>query len=119
MRLTDYENEDALDLLADIMEPAARMMADEEIGKMSRAGKPALVIAPYILRNHKKEAIEIVSAMHREKPGEYRFNAVSLLKDLVDILSDDEVLGLFSSQGQNQGDTSSGSATENTKAKKQ
>ena len=119
MRLTDYENEDALDLLADIMEPAARIMADGEVQKMADGGQPALVIAPFILRNHKQEAIEIVSSLHRKKPGEYKFNAVSLLKDLVDILSDKDLLELFMPQGQNQLDMNSGSATENTEEKGQ
>lgn len=116
MRLTDYENEEALELLADIMEPAAVIMSDKEIATMVQSGVPAIVIAPKILRGHPKEVIEIIASMHREKPDTYKFNAVSLLHDLVDIMNDPELVDLFTSQGQKLQDMNSGSAMENGEA---
>ena len=117
MRISDFENEEALDLLADIIEPAAQIMADEKVAEMVRAEKPALIIAPYILRNHKKSTMEIVASLHKTTPDKVRFNAVTLLSDLLDIINDPEVMGLFTSQGQIMQDNVSGSATENTTEK--
>lgn len=114
MRISDFENEDALDLLADIIEPAAVIMSDKEVVKMQNAQKPALLLASYILKNHKKSAIEIVAALHKEDPKKVRFNAVTLLKDVVDLIGDPLVRDLFTSQGQNEQEKTSGSATENT-----
>lgn len=117
MRLTDYENEEALELLADIIEPAAVIMSDKKVSDMVQSGTPVLIIAPYILREHKKEVVEVVAGVHRESPATYKFNAVSLLSDLLDIINDPELISLFTSQGQNLQDTNSGSAMETGKEK--
>ena len=117
MRLSDFENEEALDLLADLIEPASVVMTDPEVKKMAQAKKPPLVIASYILRHHKKSAIEIVAAIHREDVSKCKFNAISVLNDLLDILNDPEIEAVFTSQGQTTASTSSGSATENTTEK--
>ena len=113
MRLSDYENEEALDLIADLIEPAARIMQDKKVEALVNKKEPAIKIAGYILKNHKQSAIEIVASMHRESPETYRFTALTLVNDLLDILNDPQIEELFSSQGQIS--TSSGSATENTK----
>ena len=119
MRISDYENEEALDLLADLIEPAAMIMSDKKVEGMVKSKKPALLIAPYILKNHKKSAIEIVAALHREDPARVKFNAVSLLNDLLDIINDPQMAELFTLQSQNPQDIVSGSATENTEEEEQ
>lgn len=119
MKLSDFENEEALDLLADIIEPAARIMGDKNVEMMTKSKKPALVIAGYALKNHKDSVIEIVAALHREDPTKVRFNTASLLKDLLDILNDRELLDLFTSQGQTTEGEPSGSATVNTEESEQ
>jgi len=115
MRLSDFENEDALDLLADIIEPASEIMTDQKIVSIFRSGKPVIFAVAEILRNHKKSAIEIVAAMHRQSPDKVRFNAITLASDVLEIMNDPQLQQVFSLQGQNEEHTSSGSATENTK----
>ena len=113
MRITDFENEEALDLLADIIEPAAYIMADKKVPELFKE-KPPIFTAGYILKNHKKSAIEIIAALHKESPEKIRFNAVTLLSDVIDLINDPVVKDLFTSQGQNMDEESSGSATEST-----
>ena len=117
MRLSDFENEDALDLLADIIEPASEIMGDGKIAKMFREWKPPLLICAEILRHHKKSAVEIIAAMHKESPDTIRFNAITLAKDVLDLLNDPAVQMVFTSQSQESENKSSGSATENIKDK--
>lgn len=119
MRLSDFENEAALDLLADIIEPAAEIMADKKVEMMTRSGKPVILVATYILKNHKKPAIEIIAALHGEKPETVRFNAITLLHDLVDLINEPMVRDLFTSQGQNTDAKRSGSAMANTTGEEQ
>ena len=114
MKISDFENEAALDLLADIIDPAATIMADKEVEKLYKDGKPAMVIAAYILKHHKKSAIEIIAALHQESPDKVKFNAVTLMWDVVDIINDPLMRDLFTSQGQSTPSGNSGSATENT-----
>jgi len=119
MRLSDFENEEALDLLADILDPATEIMADKNVEVMVRGKQPTLKIASYILKNHKGPVIEIVAAMHKEDPKTIKFTPVQLLKDLTDIMNDKDVMSLFTLQGQlTEGDTS-GSAMENTEESEQ
>lgn len=112
IRISEIENEAAIDLLADIIEPAALIMADPQVQKMNSNGSPKVMMVTEILRNHKKEAIQIVSALHGAKPGEYRFNIISLIKDVLDILNDPDLQSVFTSQGQSTENVPSGSATE-------
>lgn len=114
MRLSDFENEDALDLLADIIEPASEIMSDPKITELYRSGKPTLFMVAEILRHHKKSAIEIIAAMHKEDPSKVRFNAITLANDVLEILNDPQIQTVFSSQSQIMEDTSSGSAMANT-----
>ena len=119
MKLREFENEQALDLLADIIEPIARIMADKKVEKMVKAKKPVLVIASHILKNNKKDVIEIVATMNGADPATFKFNTVTLLKDIVDIMSDPDIVSLFTSQSQMTDSVPSGSATENTEEEKQ
>ena len=116
MKLSDFENERALDLLADIIEPAAEITGDTKVVQLLKSGKPTLFAVAEILRHHKKSAIEIVAALHGERPDTVKFNAITLAGDVLDILNDPELQAVFTSQSQPSAVTSSGSATENTEA---
>lgn len=119
MKLREFENEQALDLLADIIEPIAHIMADDKVEKMVKAKKPVLIIASHILKNNKKDVIEIVAMMNGADPTTFRFNTVTLLKDIVEIMNDPDIISLFTLQGQTTDSESSGSATVNTEEEKQ
>ena len=114
MRLSDFENEDALDLLADIIEPMSEIMSDQNIVKTYKSGKPMMFTVAEILRTHKQSTIEIVAAMHKEKPEKIKFNVITLTKDILDILNDTQIQQVFTLQSQTQENNSSGSATEST-----
>lgn len=114
MRLSDYENEDALDLLANIMLPASEIMMDKEVVKLYKSNKPVIHTVALILKNHKRSAIEIVAALHREDPDKVRFNAITLANDVLELLNDPELLQVFTSQSQITDSKPSGSATANT-----
>lgn len=115
MKISDFQNEDALDLLAAIIDPAAEIMNDAKVVKIARE-KPLIFAVKEILKNHKKAAIEIVAAMHGKDPGEIRFNALSLTKDVLEIMDDPEIQAVFTYAGQNTDNASSGSATVSTGA---
>ena len=112
MKLSDFENEEALDLLADIIEPAAEIMSDAKIVKAFRSGKPMLFAVGEILKTHKQSTIEIIAAMHKQTPKELKFNVITLTTDLLEILNDPEIQQVFTLQSQIQASSSSGSATE-------
>ena len=69
MRLSDYKGEEALDVLADIIEPMTFILADEEIQKMRKEAAEKKKAVPYIkfvtpaIRNHKLEIIQILASI--------------------------------------------------------
>lgn len=114
MRLSDYKNEEAIDVLADMIEPAAMIMTDPKVADMFNSGKPRILLVKYALKEHKKNVIELVAALHRQKPKELKFTMISLVKDLLDVMNDPELQSVFTLQGQNSESMSSGSAMEST-----
>lgn len=120
MKLSDFKGEEALDVLADIIEPLTMVLADVEIQELAKS-KPAPVkyVKP-MLKNHKGEIIEVLARLNNKPVEEYKkeVTLITLPKELLDLINDPEVQSLFHSQGQTVLTplASSGSATENTEA---
>lgn len=111
MNLSQYENEDALDLLADMMEPMGIIMGDQTFVKKWQSGKPIMYALSYAMKAHKEAIIQLIAAIHREDPKKYRFTIPSLLQDLTELVSDPVFQTFFPMQGQTDSSTTSGSAT--------
>lgn len=116
MKLSDYKGEQALDILADLIEPAAAIMADKEIANFAKSGKPVITLVKPLIKGHKKEVIEIMAVLEGETPEKYKekVNIFTLPAKLLEILNDEELMSLFTSQGQKTDETTSGSAMEST-----
>lgn len=105
----DIKDEDALDVLAEVVEPISTICADEAIKKYR--DKPIATIVSYMIKNHKKEAMQILTAF---SDGEYHCNLATLAFDLFKLFSDETVQSLFKSSVQSGEQNASGSVTENT-----
>lgn len=123
--LTDFKGEAALDLVANIIEPVSVLVADEKVKDMISGELDGVGIAKltsYLLKEHKKEILEILAATEGKKPSECEFTLKSLFVDvnnLVKMITEDEdmadVRDFFSGLTQKDSETSSGNATEPTK----
>lgn len=116
MKLSEFENEKALDLLADIIEPAAEIFTDTDLADCARAGKKLKAIN-IALKNHQESVIAILAALDGKKPEEYKGNIITMTASLLEILNDEDLIAVFRSQGQMISSVASGSAMENTEAK--
>lgn len=117
MKLTEFEGEKAIDVLADLLEPASEIMTDKEFVSLFQSGDriKAIKIA---LKKHAKAVIEILAISEGEDPATYKPKVLTLPAKLLELLNDPEVVGLFQLQGRDV-KTSSGSATEITEASEQ
>lgn len=115
-KLSDLKGEDAIDVLADIIEPAAEIMADKEIVMMARAGERLRAVST-ALKRHKKEVITILAVLEGEDPATYKPTFVAVPLKLLEILNDPDVVQVFTYQGQEMDSESSGSVMENTMEK--
>lgn len=111
MKLSDFKGDEAIEVLADIMEPAVAIITDPEIRKMSEDSN-RWQIAMYMLKEHKDSILDMYEPLTRESREEATIPKLARLA--MDIVFDKELTSLFSSQSQDGALKSSGSATENT-----
>lgn len=115
MKISDFRNEDALDLLADLIEPAAHIFSDKQVEKAYRDGDRIGAIK-HAIKDHKTDVIAIVAALDGTTPDKCDFDAITLLSKILEILSDQELVNFFGSQGRTEEKKPSGSATASTRA---
>ena len=96
MKLSEVKDEAALDLLADLIEPAAEIVEDPEIQKLINTGRRAAIIK-LIIKNHKKSIIEILAAIDGIPVEEYHVNVFTLPLKLIDLFNDQELISFFTS----------------------
>lgn len=114
-RLEEAKGVDAIDLIADLIDPITDIAQDDEIQKITHApNTPVLKIVKAILKLHKKEAVEILAILDGVPAEEYRGTVLTITKKLLSLISNPELQDFFGLSGQKTEQKSSGSATENT-----
>ena len=112
MKLSEYQGEEALDLLAELIEPAGEIMSDKEIGEVFKKNRfKAIGLA---IKNHKKAVIQIMATMDGVPVDEYKCKVFTLPVKILELLNDPALVQLFTYQGQAGGANSSGSVSVNT-----
>lgn len=109
-RLSEFKNEEALCLLADILDPMSEIMVDKEVTDLLRTGKgdDRVKAVSLMIKNHIESVIKILAYMDGEKPEEYSFGFFTLPARILEVLNDPELLSFFTdpeiqSSGQNFG----------------
>ena len=111
-KLSEIKGEDALDVLADVLEPVSVIAQDEEFVKAVRDKKFSKIeMVRYLLKNHKAEILKTMAIIDGKDVENYSPSIIELPVMLLDLLNDPDLLSLFTSQDTV---TSSGSVTENT-----
>ena len=100
MKLSDYKNEEALDVLADILEPASAIIADEKVREIFNSDAPKVKLAAYVVKHYKKEIIQILARLDGMTPETYHFTLLQLPGKVLELVNDPELQNLFMSQGQ-------------------
>lgn len=113
-KLSEVKNEDALDLLADIIEPAAEIMADKKVQELVKAKNKGAIIKA-LIKDHKKSIIEILATLDGVPVEEYEVNLFTLPMKLLEILNDKELVNFFTLQATMEEQTSSIEPLVNTK----
>ena len=118
MRLSEIKGADAIDVIADIIDPVTKILADEEIKKVVQSKKPALEITKVILKRQKEAILEVLAIINMEDPKAFKPSLIQLpimiLQLVQDIKDNEELMHLFQSQEQMMGGVSSIPVTEPT-----
>lgn len=118
MKISEIKGVDAIDVIADIIDPVTAIMADIEIKKAAQAKKPTIVIVKLLLKRHKESILEILAYLRGENPKDFKPSLLELtvmLVSLINEISDNkELMSLFLSQPQMMASVSSGTVMVNT-----
>lgn len=118
-KLQDIKNEEALDVIAELLEPLSEIFSDPEFVKVRNDGKKTLIEkVQWAIVNHKKAIIKALAIIDGEPYETYEISALMLPIRILEIVNDKDLISLFTVQGQITELTSSGSAMENTGADK-
>lgn len=118
MKLSDYKDEQALDVLADLIEPLSEILSDEKVRSLAQNGKRFAAIS-IAIKNHKRAVMSAMAALDGVPVESYHCNILTLPVKIIELLNDPDVDQLFTFAGQTEDATLSGSHTENTEAEEQ
>lgn len=114
-RLSEYRDEEALDLLADILNPVVEIMQDEKVQKFfdKNSGEKMTVadVVTLVIKAHKKAVMQIMAALEGVPSEEYHCNIFTLPAQLMQVVNDPDLRAFFALQGQTDSASTSGSAT--------
>lgn len=113
MKLSEIRGEQALDVLAEIIEPAIEIMADKQFAALLRSNM-GVRAAAHAIKNHKKAVLTIMAALDGEPVENYNPSVLALPRKLLEIINDPEIVTLFQSQDQTSEAGASGPVSENT-----
>lgn len=112
-KLSEYQDEEALNLLADLIDPTIEIFGDKEVAVWIRA-KIYIKAVQVALRKHPEDVIKMMSLLEGVPREEYHFTLKTLPKMLFDVMRDPELQDFFELQGRMASETPTGSATEST-----
>ena len=113
-RLSDYKDEEAVELWANLLDPFINIFKDEDVRGMFAAKKPSILIAQEMLKSHKKDVSAIMLIIDPTPLD--GLNILIRLVTMINEMFEDPTLRSFfgSSAGVNKVEIPFGSATENT-----
>lgn len=109
----ELRREEALDLLADIIEPATEIMSDKDIAEELKNEKMVKAVST-IIKKHKKSVLEIMARIEGESPETYSPNILQLPFMVLMILNNKELIELFRFAGRQEETNSYIGVSENT-----
>lgn len=109
-KLSEIKGEDALDVLANIVEEVAIISTDAQFVLLART-KDKMGMVKRLLKEHKSEILHILAYLEGAEPETYEPSLIEIPKMLLELFNDKDLISLFQSQ-----DTvaSSGSVMGNT-----
>lgn len=112
-KLSEFYGEDAIDVLGDLIDPVVNIMQDEHVQEvMNNDDAKIAQVASYIIKNYKHDIFSILRLLSDDE--EYHPNFFEMLKDVISLFEDAELMDFFDLQAQTDGVGAFGLATGNT-----
>ena len=112
-KISEYKDEEAINLLADLLDPVVLIFAEPDIAEFTRQ-KNYIKAIQVAIKKHIKEVMKIMAILEGVPVEEYHCDLLSLPKILLEIVNDPELQDFFTSQVQTVSEIPSGSVMETT-----
>lgn len=100
--ISDFKNEDAIDLIADLIEPVSRILQDEGIRKDITIKEKQMGAIKRALKSHKADILEIMARLEGVEIKDLNCTPISLIAKCIQILNDKEMMDFLSSLAENE-----------------
>lgn len=94
--LSEYKDEECLDVLAEILDPINKICKDNAV-KKAYESDDTLKLAKAIIKRHKTEVVKILATLDNKKVEDYHYNFITLMQDVINIIHDEVLLDFFRS----------------------
>lgn len=94
-KLSEIKGKEALDVLAEIIEPAAEIFTDENVKNALKAENNKAKAAKIILKDHNKAVLTLMAALEGVPVEEYQPTLFALPSLILGVLNDPELNSLF------------------------
>lgn len=105
-KLSEYKDEAALDLLADLLEPFTALFGDADF-RREYTNNNLMKAVVFALKRHKPEIMQILARMDDKPVEEYHCTMATLPLRLIELINDKELQAVFMSQVQTISDETS------------
>ena len=95
MKLSEFKGEEAMMVLADLIDPISEIAKDEAIKEIRQKQGQMADIIKVLLKNHTKSVLTILAILNRENPETYEPSLIELPTMLVELLKDEEFMSVF------------------------
>lgn len=97
MKLSDFKGEDALDVLADIIEPVTDIATDTDVTDQWKSKGKMASLVKVILKKHPKGVIAILARLENKSYEEYAetINIATLPAKLLEVMQDEVLMSFF------------------------
>lgn len=97
-KLSEYTNEKAAEILADLLDPAGEIFSDKKFTE-SLQDSP-ISAAKIALRKHSKSVIDVLAILDGVPREKYAVNPMQILSKFIAVLNDKDLMSAFISQEQ-------------------
>lgn len=94
-KLSEIKGKEALDVLAEIIEPAAEIFTDENVKNALKAENNKAKAAKIILKDHNKAVLTLMATLEGVPVEEYQPTLFALPSLILGVLNDPELNSLF------------------------
>ena len=117
-KLSDFKDEKAIVVVAQLLEPIMTIVTNPENCKFKDEQNGFKMFSGF-LANSPKAMMQIFAILSEQDPASYHCDGAEAMTNILIMANDPIIMGLFLSQSQTGDAKSSGSATESTEEQKQ